>query len=918
MRKCYFLFVMLLTSIAMTVKAQESTVTSWDGTPLRVEIKSGETQTFSYTAHNRGSLYIMATDQSAYSSVRVTMAGGLWLDGAYDEDYVIEDTEGGYENGLGVYGKINVVEDIEIRFTITGSVNEENPEATTSFTLKSLFFNSNVGGSSWENPINLELNQSVSLPVYKNYQDDMFPGYRELTFCRFVAPSDGVACIVASPYQILYLQEDLFDGSIPFSSCTEGSKTNEHEFPVQSGKAYLVALPLTRPENIVFKMNSDRIGGTCNYPTEITTIPANLSLVKGHNWFKLDVSDLGTKQIMDLTANEGWKGTITYMENCLYEQEVLGNDQVTGTAATFHKNLDPKNTGNNDYLYIDIVLNDQEKMDNAASITLREPEEGETCTMAVPAQGGENVFEGDAREYWFLYTSEKDVDVQLSTKSLIRYISNGCGQSNTVDLLGNHKYRVYANTPMYICLRMSQAGKDTLHIAESEILPGVYCDYPIDFQLGESVAFKDRVVPGGNGLETSYLRFQAEQSGFAYIETTNANWTENYWSVIVKNSCSGWSLPVDLIEDEDPISGDLLFRYKFAVTANETYIISLTAGANNGNDITATTRFEEATAGTICENPIIIPTLGEKMAISSEANTTTWFTYTADKSGFYTIQTCLRGSKSVKIGDCGARENAIATDYTVENAYMRGYGLTKIYVEEGTPFFIYTKSNNAPFSDEDPFFVTVTFSEARPGEAFAGAIEATAGTKYDVPTGDDAFDTWYVYTIPANQEQIIEIGSDVTNYANLMFYSDENTTLSSYKKDFTQEIVYNENEQMCGKKYTFAPAETERVIYIKVTKQNLPIWWTIHPNTTDAIDEAQAAGTLAISPNPNSGIFSVNVPAVEAGATVTVRTLAGTEVYSAPLTSTHTTVNLSGKLGNGIYLVTVSNGTTVTGKMIVK
>lgn len=915
MRKCYFFFAMLLMSIAMTVKAQEPTVTVWDGKALQVTIKSGETQTFSYTAEDRGTLYILSNNQSEYTSVRVAMQGGVWVDGAYEEDYIIEDTEEGYENGLGVYGKISVIEDTEIRFTITGSVNEENPNATTSFTLKSMFFKNNVGGSSWENPIQLELNQSTSLPVYKNYQDDMFPDYRDLTFVRFVAPSDGVACIVVPIYKILYMQEDLFDGSAPFASCTETTNANEHEFAVKKGCAYLVALPISRPETVLFKMNSDRVGGTCNYPTELTAIPANLSLVKGHNWFKMDVSELGTKQIMDLSVSEGWQGTITYMENCLYAQEVLGNDNVTGTAATFHKNLDPQNTGNDDYLYIDIVLNDQEQVENAASITLREPQESETCTMAVPVQAGEKAFEGEARDYWFVYTSDKDVNIQLSAKNAIRYVSNGCGRSNS--LSPNQKYRAYADTPIYICVNMSQAGKDTLNITEEEIVAGTYCDYPLDFKLGDPIAIKDRIITGED-MTTTYLRFQAEKSGFAYIETTNVNWTENYWTVTVKNDCSGWSLPVDRYEDEDPVTGDLLIRYKIAVTANETYIFSLTAGANGGKDILATSRFEEPETGSICENPFLITTLGENIAINSEANTISWFSYTADKSGFYTIRTCVRGTCSVKTGDCTAKETYLRTDNSYNNAYMRGYSIAKIFVEEGTPFFIYTKSNNAPYSDEDPFFVNVTFSEARPGEAFSGAIEAQEGIKYDVPSGADAFDTWYVYTIPAHQEQIIEIGSDVMNYANLTFYADENTTLFSYKKDFTMETVFNANNQMCGKKYTFAEAETDRVIYILASVQNNPIWWTIHKSVPVGVEHVGAQNTLTVSPNPNNGIFSVSVPALEAGASVSVQTLAGAEVYSAPLTATTTTVNLSGRLNAGIYLVTVTNGTTVTGKMIIK
>lgn len=919
MKKCYFLLAMLFACLGMTVQAQDNsdTVTQWNGSALRVTIKAGENRTFSYTAHEKGTLYIMATDQNSTTQVRVSMSGGLWQDGAFDPDSPLQDTENGYESGIGVYGKMNVWDGDEIRFTITGISTEDNAGASTSFTLKSTFFKPDVKGDSWESPIELEMNKSVSIPVYPNYMLDMFPRYKELTFCRFVAPSDGVACVVASPYEILYMQEDLFDGSVPFASCIEGAQANEHEFAVIKDHAYLVALPVSRPENIRVKMSTDHIGGSCNAPIEISGTQAVLSLVKGQNWYKLDVSELGSQNFMDVAVSEGWNGNITYMANCMYEHNTLGADEVGGQAAIFHKNLAPDNTDNNDYLYINITLTDQDQVENAVTLTLREPEEGETCAMAIPVQAGQNAFEGEARDYWFVYYPERDADTEFSSRNAIRYISNSCGQSNSMDLTGNHKYRVYANKPLYICIRTSQTGQDTLNILEKEIAPGMYCDYPLDFQLGEPVAITDRVGTAQK-LETTYLRFTAEKSGIAYIETTNANWTNSYWTVLVKNDCAGGSLPVDRIEDEDPETGDLLLRYKFAVTANATYIFSVTAGANGGKDILVNSRFETATTGSICEDPNIITALNENIAISSEENTTTWFTYTADKTGFYHIVMCLRGSCRVKIGDCGAKEETIPIDYSIDNAYMRGYSYTKIFVKEGTPFFIYTKSNNPPYSNEDPFFINVSFSEARPGETFAGAIDATAGTLYDMPSGKNAFDTWYVYTIPAGLEQIIELGSNETNFAYLTFYTDENTSLSSYRKDFIQENVYNEEGKMCGKRYTFEPADTKRVIYIKVPTQNLAVWWTIHPIIADAIGNTQAAETLTISPNPNTGIFCVNVPAVEAGATVTIRTLAGAEVYSAPLTSPSTTVNLSSKLSAGVYLVTVSNGATVTSKMIVK
>lgn len=915
MRTCFSLLATLFLSLASTVSAQDetSTITNWDGSNLKVELKAGEPQTFSYTASEQGTLYILATsttDPTGESPVPVTLEGGLWMDGAYNPDFKLEDTENGYESGNGIYGNIRVWDGDQIRFTLSA-------EADAKFTMKSFFFDTSVRGNSWESPINLEANTATNLPVYKNYDTDTFGSYSNLTFCRIVAPSDGVASIRTTEYEILYLEEDLFDGSIPFNRAIEGATQYEHEFAVAKGKSYLVAIPNPRPNSVTFKMAADRIGANCNAPIEITEFPASLDLVKGHNWYQMDMSEVGTQHFMEMAISEGWNGTFTYMFNCLVESDELSRNQADGTAKTIYKNLDPSLTQIGGYLYIDIYVNDQATVENGVTLTLREPQDGETCGTAIVAQSGENTCEGPARDYWFSYTPETDCNIELSCDSL-HHILQSCGSSNTANRNGNHTYRVYAGNTIYIGVTKKTEENGTLQIKETEIVPGVNCDYPIDFALGDQLVMKDYLTAGGAViLQTTYARFTAEESGYAIIETTCPNWVTSYWTVTFKTDCKGSALPVDRIETEDPNTGELMFRYKVAISAGKTYIFQLTSDYNGG-DIVANSRFEEAEQGGTCETAIPVTELNTNIALMAEANATMWYTYTADKSGFYTIAGCAKGTRKVLIGDCGALKNNIPDDNKFDDAYIRGYFKTKVYVEEGTPFFVYIKTSNTPYSDEDPFYLNITFHEAQPGENFAGAVPAKEGVKYDVPMGDDAFDTWYSFTIPAGHDQLIEIGSEVMNYANLMFYSDENTTLSIYKGDFSMEMVYNEENRITGKKYSFPAAKEARTIYINVATQTLPVWWTIHKYVPVNIEETVAVNTLTIAPNPNNGIFSVSVPAIEAGASISVCTLAGAEVYRAPLTSTVTTVNLSGKLGTGIYLVRVNNGTTVTGKMIIK
>lgn len=925
MRKVYLLFVMLLMSLTATVSAQEgeSTVTNWDGSAKSITLKSGEAQTFSYQADAKGTFYVFCKDQSINSSLKVSLSGGWWADGDYVADSPLQNVSS-YENGLGFYGTISVWDGDLIRFTLQASENSENPEATVSFTLESLFFDSSVKGSSWESPIDLTVGGGMTIPVYTNHETDFFNGFSNLTFCRFTAPSDGVVNVRSAQYEILYMQEDLFDGSTRFSSAIESNTTQyAHEFAVTKDKAYLVAIPNARPDYIGLNMVADRIGESCSFPIEVGTLPTSLNLVKGHNWVKMDVSDLGEQTMLELAISAGWNGTITYWQSCLVQQEeTLGSDSATCEAKTFYKNLDPNFTLNNDYQYIDIYVKDVESIENGVSLSLRAPQAGETCAMAIPVTSGETTISGPARDYWYVYTPTKDGEITLSCTALLSRIQTSCEGSNQLDLKGEHTYRVYAEQPVLINVRKSSTDDKSLTITEQAAIPGVYCDYPIDAVIGTDFVVADRLTNSGKEFQTTYIRFTAEQSGYAVFETSNDAWTTQYWTLNFRNECNGRTLPITCTEFEDPNSGALSFRYKLAVSEGLTYIFELTSSSNGGKNIIATSRYEAAQPGETCEDPIIITELGQNIALTGAADITTWLTYTADKSGFYTIACCARGTRQVLVGDCNASKKTISGDTSYDNYYMRGYGKLKVYVEEGTPFFIYIKTNNTPYVDEataqeDPFFVNVTFSEPRPGETFAGAIAAEAGVTYDMPTGNDAFDTWYTYTIPAQMEQLIEIGSEVMNYANLTFYNADNTTMSSYKGDFTQESVFNDDNKICGKKYNFVTGNEPRVVYIYAAVQKSPITWKISQPLPVGIQNAQAT-TLTIAPNPNNGVFTVTVPAVENGATVVVRTLAGAEVYNAPLTATRTTVNLSGKLGAGIYLVTVNNGNTTTGKMIIK
>lgn len=927
MRKLNYFLGMLLMGITTWVNAQEAEPIEWNGASLQVTLSAGEARTYSYTAENNGILYIYSTSEN---ELPVSISGGWWHDGAYDEDAQLEDA-GDYNNGYGVYGHIKVWEGDQVRFTLKASDNG-GAGGTTSLTLKSLFFNQAEWsngfywkGQNWENPVELAKDKKVTLPVYANNDTDTFNGYSHLTFCSFTAPTDGTASIQTTTYQILYQEEDLIETGT-FKNVIEGSTQYMHDFVVKQGKTYIIAVPITRPDDVTVTMTADRSGATCADPVEILAGTPSYDLVKGHNWFLLDVSALGTDHIMDLGVTASWNGTVSYWMNCQNQQEGLGADAVSGQAAVFHKNLDPDFTNNTGFLYIDVYLDDQDKAENGVSFSLREPLDGETCSMAIPAEAGTNDIKGDARDYWFSYTPAKDCNIALSaTGAEILYFLPYCGSSNNADIYGNHQYRVYADQTVYIGIRKSGAADGTLAITESDIVPGVNCDIPIDFALGEDISISDRTTADAI-LATTYLRFTAEESGYAIVETTCTGWIENYWTANFRTTCHGTVLPKDLSEFRDA-TGKLGFRYKVAVSAGVTYIFDLTNGSNGQADINISTRFEEAEEGGTCETAIAITELGKDIAIPGQANYTVWYTYTADKSGTYTVTGCVRGTKTYQIGDCSAKATTLATNWD-DNGYMKGLIEDEFYVEAGTPFFIYIKTNNTPYNDgnrEYPFYINVSFSgdepyEPLPGETFANAIEAKPDVAYEMATGDDAYETWYWYAIPAGHEQVIEFNGTSPIYFNqLYFYADEDTELSAYRKDYTDEQVKNDAGQIVGRKYTFPVMESERTIYIVASVPTVDGITMVIRSEGNAIQEASAlAPTMLVTPNPNDGAFSVSLPEVSAGAYVSICNMSGAEVYRERLTNTVTHINLSGRLGAGMYLVTVNNGGIATAKMLVK
>lgn len=913
MRKIYVLFVMLLSFITNHVSAQDAaeTVTTWDGTNLTIELNAGESKTFSYLASEQGTLYIMAP--SATSNLGVTIKGGWYHDGAYDADASFDVAEP-YNNGLGVFATIKVFNGDEIRFTLTASNSDggDGTIASTSMTLQSKIYASNYGGDSWESPIELTVNQKKDFPIYTNNDTDYLAEFTHATFGRIVAPTDGVASIFTDEYLVYYIEEEKY-GEEKMKYAVQDAQTNDHEFSIVKDKSYIIMIPNTRPTTAVYKITSSRLGENCNFPVEITEFPATLSLEKGNNWFKMDISELGTTNFMEIKAKAGWGGSIEYWNNCNTTNDWLTIDEIIGAEATFYKDINPGRLKTSDYLYFNVQVSNG-NTENALTLSLREPGEGESCDMAIPVELGQNKFGGWARDQWFSYTADKDAEITFTTTGTLKYISSNCDDTNSQNETG--VYRAHKGQTFFICVTTENTTTNYLVIEQKELVAGDYCDFPIDFALGDDIVIKDR----GDDV-VNYRRFTAEESGTVIFNTTCATWVESGWSIVFRNDCEGKALDYVRHEFEDENTGDLGLSYRIPVTKGETYIIEIASFINNGEDAIMTSQFEAATAGSNCETAIAIENLGEEIEIPNTPDLTVWYTYTADKSGFYIIKSKIGRGSTMKTmtAECTAELVNSTTDNSYSDAYMAGYKVSKIYVEQGTPFFVcVTMSSDPGDTAGTNRYITASFAEARPGEYFGSPIQAVAGTTYYLPNTDDAYDTWYTYTIPAGKECIFNIGSEITpSYGSLAFYTDETTAMTTYKGDFTQTNNKNDNNQMCGKTYTFAAGETDRVVYIKTGYQKNLHWWNITLDGGESINNINAGKSMIVYPNPTDGTFYVNTPTVENDAKITVTTLTGKVVYNAKISSNVTNVTLN--TTKGMYLVTVSNGNSVeTVKLIVK
>ena len=852
-----FLHSLMALFVGVTTAAFAQQDEAWNGTDKVVELELSDSVAFVYDAAERGRLYIYSDTATIIGKVAVSISGGLWTNGAYNADFLLQET-GYYGNGEGVYGWIDVREDDKIRFTLTAADEAiDEMSEITEFTLKSMFFpqtGMTLAGSNWENPVVLTEGKKKVLPTFINTDKEMLDD-DHITFCEFTASKTCVAEITTNEYVVYCVEKGKY-GMEKFTNVVEdGTIKNLHEVMVEEGKSYIVAVPNSRPAEITFKTTNKKVGQSAKFPKTISEFPATLDLVKGNNFYAFSHELVGNTNMLEIVTAD-WNGTITYMENHTEKSTELVADQVAG-AATFVKNVDTRYLPYGDKVIINFNMTDKSSLNAAVALKLREPKVGESFNAAIAVNFGENAINGAAGDYWFAYTAMGDSVYSFETSGTIKHVNFIAGVEQKV---ADNIYRVDAGETIYVCVTTTTNEGNTFTVSGKEIADGEYCDRPIYFELGQDITI------AGYGVDC-YHSFIAEENGFAVFTSTN-------WSVHFREECGGRRLNPD--ETITEVGGDIIYTYKLPVNEGQSYIVEVNAVSE---DITVSTSFESANYGDVCTTAVTINELDKKINIDYTFEAAKWYKYTATRDGFYTIKAKLgyAANMTTKVGDCDAAEINAGNDNEASNAYMGGYKAAKVYLTEGNIVYIYTKTgrsnNETEFSAE--FYLSVSYAgEARPGEDAAVAIQAVANKEYTVLKNDaEGYEQWYTYTIPAEKEAVFTLSTVVKYFTNnFSFYrEDKTTTMSTGKGDYTQENITNEKNETIGKRITFAAADEARTIFFKLSTVNAkfypdPVVWQIICDDNTGIEVEEVAPEAAVIydlmgrrvENPGKGIYIIN------------------------------------------------------------
>ena len=87
---------------------------------------------------------------------------------------------------------------------------------------------------------------------------------------------------------------------------------------------------------------------------------------------------------MEMQVAAGWNGSIEFYNDCDVTSDVISTKTISNAAVTYYENIE-RNYIENNNLYINIKVSDVASINGGVTLNLREPNEGEACSTAIPA-----------------------------------------------------------------------------------------------------------------------------------------------------------------------------------------------------------------------------------------------------------------------------------------------------------------------------------------------------------------------------------------------------------------------------------------------------------------------------------------------------------------------------------------------------
>lgn len=869
---------------------------SWDGTTKAITLNNeNDSKKFNYTATQTEILYIFSK-ASAYD---VKFAGGI-----IGTEQILEWEA--YDNMLGGYTSIKLMADDVLEFTVTSTDYLEGAGAgfPRTFTINSLSVPVSgfwIPGANFENAVKLEVDKETVIPVNENVSQDEFPlfeNYSELSWLTFTPENTGLADIDIEEYVLFVYEGEDKIGALDYTPLRviQDDETNSHKFAVKANTTYYVVTTNNRPTKATLKITKMDEGNDCILPINIDSKTSSISVKGGTSWYyyTVNTSDDHKYNILELSSNNDWEGTVSYFVDCSDAEPVVHS--VNKTTKSYLE-LDPNKTA-----YI-ICVESNKTLGEAIRLVQREAKPGEAKMNPLVANLGDNSYGGEIRNYWFKYVPTKDCMLKISyPEDALSLIVLGTGTTNVANPNSTTcVVRVNAGEEYRMRFEAATTELANFSIEENEIPEGDYCDYPRLFNLNDDIVMKNR-----NAREEWYA-FTAPDDGTVEFVVEDPIWVRDHWSCGIVKECGDRQ---DKLSYEERL-GRLTYRY--SVSKGQTYRFTVYQFVNDGSDIVINTKFVVADKGESCDKAIAVQY--NEPVICKSVRSDTWYEFVAPQDGeYYLVGSLGQGATlSYKIDNCSANTvNATIVDYM----YGRSYAVLNL--TSGQVVKICAKISTAKDDDQDYDYSFVVRSKAN-GDDLETPFATESGKYYSLSAGNvttAATTEGHPYSITAVDDkiQITLLTKEAYFGGNFQFYDGAERILvasTKTKKDngdgtYTYVYTFTHETIVAGKAVTV-------LIPFDVDGFNLGSSLIV------GLESTESSNSIVVYPNPCEGEFQVDLGNwTTDAAVIEIFNMAGMPVYRENATQTVTTVNLKG-IAPGAYLVRVTaNGKNTVAKLIVR